>query len=47
MWKVVWNYRGRWSLGGEKTFAANYAAQSFAAAMIRKPGITRTKVERV
>jgi hypothetical protein len=47
MWKVTWNYRGRWDLGGEKTFAKNYAAQSFANFMIRKGGITQTKVEAV
>jgi len=43
MWKVVWNYRGRH--GGEKMFAKNYAAQSFANVMIRKDGITKVGVK--
>jgi len=43
MWKVIWNYRGRH--GGEKMFAKNYAAQSFANVMIRKGGITKVEVK--
>lgn len=45
MWIVKWDYRGRWELGGEKLFEKNYAAQSFAYMMIKKPGITRTEVK--
>jgi hypothetical protein len=45
MWLVKWNYRGRWENGGEKLFEKNYAAQSFAYMMIRKPGITQTETK--
>lgn len=44
MWKVIWNYNGR--EGGEKVFAKNYQAQSFAYHMIKNNSwCTRTEVK--
>lgn len=44
MWKVIWSYNGRRE-GNEKFFAKNYAAQSFANYIIRKPWCSYTEVK--